>query len=147
MTIGENIKKYRKIANLTQRELAEKCESATGTIQQYELDKRQPRVEQLKKIATALKVQVPDLIGGYIGEPEGVSPEHPIAFPGLEKKLLEIGYSIGYGSDYVEYDDNDVWINCPGGQRISLTLEELETINSETDMYLKFRIDNLKGKK
>lgn len=62
MTISENIKKYRKNAGITQRELAEKCHCATGTIQQYELGKRQPRIEQLEKIAGALNVSVSTLI-------------------------------------------------------------------------------------
>ncbi len=51
MGIGDNIKLYRKKANFTQRALAEKYGYATGTIQQYELGKREPRAEQLKRIA------------------------------------------------------------------------------------------------
>ncbi len=54
MTIGERIKAARKAANMTQKKLAELAGTATGTIQQYELGKRQPRIEQLQKIATAL---------------------------------------------------------------------------------------------
>ena len=56
MTIGQRIKEVRKSAGLTQRELAEKSGTATGTIQQYELGKRQPRIEQLQAIASALGV-------------------------------------------------------------------------------------------
>ena len=36
MGFGENLKTYRKEAGLTQKELAEMCGIATGTIQQYE---------------------------------------------------------------------------------------------------------------
>lgn len=56
MTIGEKIKIARCNARLTQRALAEKCGIATGTVQQYELGKRQPRIEQLLKIAEALNI-------------------------------------------------------------------------------------------
>lgn len=56
MTIGENIQKYRKLAGYTQKELAEKCNCAVGTIQQYELNKRQPRIETIKLIALALDI-------------------------------------------------------------------------------------------
>lgn len=143
MTIGEKIRNYRKVAGLTQKRLGELCGVATGTVQQYELGKRQPRIEQLQKIADVLKVQITDLINDYYGDPEGVSPEHPIAFPGLEKMLFEIGYGIGYGCDYIEYDDNAIWINCPGGKQIPVTLEELETLNNEAEIYLKFRVENL----
>ena len=54
MSIGQLIKEARKAVGLTQRELAEKAGTATGTIQQYELGKRQPRLEQLQKIADVL---------------------------------------------------------------------------------------------
>lgn len=58
MNVADNIKKYRKIAGLTQKELAEKCDCAVGTIQQYELNKRQPRLEQITQIANALNTSV-----------------------------------------------------------------------------------------
>lgn len=63
MTTGQRIKAFRKQANLTQRELAQKIGSATGTIQQYELGKREPRSSQLQKIADALNVTIPKLMG------------------------------------------------------------------------------------
>ena len=62
MFIGESIKKHRNDRGMTQRELAEKCGYATGTIQQYENGKRQPRIEQLSKIAAALGVLPGDLL-------------------------------------------------------------------------------------
>lgn len=65
MTIEQRIKDSRKNAGLTQRELAEKAGTATGTIQQYELGKRQPRIEQFIAIAAALNVDVNWLMNGY----------------------------------------------------------------------------------
>ena len=62
MTIGERIKEKRKAAGFTQRELAERAGTATGTIQQYELGKRQPRLEQLRRIAIALNTGVSELV-------------------------------------------------------------------------------------
>lgn len=62
MTIGQRIKEARKVAGLTQRELAEKAGTATGTIQQYELGKRQPRIGQLQRIAAALEIHVSELL-------------------------------------------------------------------------------------
>lgn len=63
MTIGQRIQDARKKANFTQKKLAEACGLATGTIQQYELDKRQPRLVQLKSIASALNISVAELLG------------------------------------------------------------------------------------
>lgn len=50
---AEYIKAVRKNAGLTQKELAESIGVATGTIQQYELGKRQPRFEVMDKIRAA----------------------------------------------------------------------------------------------
>ena len=56
MAIGETIREYRKKRNLTQKQLGELSGTSESTIKQYELGKRQPRIEQLKKIAEALGV-------------------------------------------------------------------------------------------
>lgn len=61
MTTGENIKKYRKKAHLTQKELAAKCGLAAITIQQYERGAREPHLETVIKISKALGV-LPTLI-------------------------------------------------------------------------------------
>lgn len=61
--IAERIKMIREQKGMTQKQLAERCGMATGTIQQYELNKREPRQEQLDKIAEALDVDIFDLIG------------------------------------------------------------------------------------
>jgi len=63
MTEGENIRAARKKAKLTQKELAEKSGLATITIQQYERNLREPRLENIKKIANALDVSVDSLFG------------------------------------------------------------------------------------
>lgn len=60
MTIGEQIRYIRKHLGLTQKELGDLSGTSETTIKQYELGKRQPRIEQLQKIATAL--------GGSISE-------------------------------------------------------------------------------
>ena len=56
MNIGKNIKKYRKEAGLTQKKLGELSGTSERTIQQYETGKRQPRLEQLRKVADALNI-------------------------------------------------------------------------------------------
>lgn len=62
MTIGQRIQAARKKEGLTQAQLAERCNLATITIQQYERDKREPRYEQLKSIAKNLNVDWSDLV-------------------------------------------------------------------------------------
>ena len=62
MEIGNNIKKYRKKAELTQKELAQKVGCAEITIRQYESNKREPKFETLCVIAKALSIPVGYLI-------------------------------------------------------------------------------------
>lgn len=63
MTLGYRIKEARKDAKLTQSQLAEKCGVATITIRQYESEKREPRLDTLRNIATALGVSIGYLQG------------------------------------------------------------------------------------
>ena len=58
MTTGERIKEARKHRKMTQKQLAEAAGVATGTIQQYELGKREPRYEILIRICKALNISI-----------------------------------------------------------------------------------------
>lgn len=62
MGIGQNIKRYRIEKKLTQKELAEKSNLAEITIRQYENNKREPRLAQIRSIANALGVSLGDLM-------------------------------------------------------------------------------------
>lgn len=133
MTIGERIKVYRKLAGLTQKELGELAGVATGTIQQYELGKRQPRIEQLEKIATALNVPVADLLG---------TVQHNQYFWSsyLEDKLKQIGYYLAYNEDNAA-----IFIESPEGT-LEVSDEDLKELDNSTISYLQFKLDELKKK-
>lgn len=66
MGYGQQIKAARKIKGLTQAQLAKKCGMATITIQQYEADKREPRLEQLRRVASALEVEWTELVDSNV---------------------------------------------------------------------------------
>ena len=68
MNVGENIKKYRKNKGLTQKELGELIGVKAITIRKYESNEREPNIETLNKIATALRVTINDLLGIKIVE-------------------------------------------------------------------------------
>lgn len=55
MSIGENIKKARKAAGLTQKELAKKIGVTAQMISLYETDARRPKYETLARIASAIR--------------------------------------------------------------------------------------------
>lgn len=77
MSTGENIRAARIFRGLTQKELAQKCGLATGTIQQYELDKRNPKFEQLEKIACALNLGYASYGRGNVGFYESENSKDP----------------------------------------------------------------------
>ena len=63
MHIGKQIKYYRQLQGYTQKRLAEECGLAIGTIQQYELGKREPKLEMLIKIVNVLDISMDTLLG------------------------------------------------------------------------------------
>ncbi len=68
MTIGERIRQARRERGLTQKQLGEVSETSETTVKQYELGKRQPRLEQLQRIAAALDVPWTKLAGEEVFE-------------------------------------------------------------------------------
>jgi len=78
MKVGERIKEQRKLKGMTQNKLAELCNVARGTIQQYESNRRQPHINQLKIIALALAVPISNLVDTndiIAGEANKTTPE------------------------------------------------------------------------
>jgi transcriptional regulator with XRE-family HTH domain len=63
MTVGENIKMYRKKAKLTQAELAQRANMSRSYLADVERDRYNPSVDTLKAIASALEVPVSALLG------------------------------------------------------------------------------------
>ena len=62
MTVGENIRKFRKLQGLTQKKLAELSGLNEVTIRSYEAGKYKPKIETIKKIADALGLYITNLI-------------------------------------------------------------------------------------
>lgn len=133
MNTGELIKNYRKIAGLTQKELGALSDTSERTIQNYETGKRQPRIEQLQKIAPILNVSVLDLLG---------EPQHNECFwtSYLEDKLRQIGCKLTYNEE-----DAAIWIELPEGT-LEITEQDLRELDDSTVSYLRFKLEELKEK-
>lgn len=58
MNTSELIRTYRKKCKMTQEQLASKCGTSAAMIRQYESGKRNPKIETLQKISTALGVSL-----------------------------------------------------------------------------------------
>ena len=61
--IGETLKKLRREINKTQAEVAEELSLQKQTYQNYELDKRQPDILMLKKLADYFHTSVDYIVG------------------------------------------------------------------------------------
>ena len=70
MDIGTKMRMIRKSKNFTQIDLAAKAGIAVNSLRLYEANKRQPRADQLRAIASALGVSIADLLD--------VKPSHAV---------------------------------------------------------------------
>lgn len=70
--LGKNIQIYRKQANLTQAQLAEKTEYSDSYIGQLENARTKPSMEAIVRIASALSVTVDQLLVKDIVYPERI---------------------------------------------------------------------------
>lgn len=68
-TLGKTIRYYRKMAGLTQEQLAEKIYTVKSDISEIENDKRSITIQKLLDIADALQVH-PAKLFAYIGQTE-----------------------------------------------------------------------------
>lgn len=158
MTVGENIKRIRKEKGYTQKELAEKCEMYESQIRKYELDKANPKIETIGKVADALEVPLTSLLTNHpylnvlcADTPNNISEDKPVDFPGLEQKVSEIGYRIFYAtcenSDGIEFSPGNIVIEYPDKDHLYIEPSDLDQLNEETDTYLRFRLEELRKRK
>lgn len=75
----QNVKKFRRLAGLSQADLAAKSGVAQHTIANTETGKQQPRPSTLRKLAAALNVEVRDLFGHEEALPKVPGPLHELS--------------------------------------------------------------------
>lgn len=108
MTIGERIREARKQRNMTQKQLAEAAKVATGTIQQYELGKREPRYDILLRLSSALNISVAALCIHETVPTSQLTVEAVMSALDKSEKLVQYLRSLGYEiiDDFIDDDDN-----------------------------------------
>ena len=62
MTVGENIRRIRKEKGLTQKQLGERLNMTQSAIGQFENDKTSPKIKTVDRIASALGVNIVDIM-------------------------------------------------------------------------------------
>lgn len=63
MTLGENIKELRKINDITQEELGKKLNVSHKTVSSWEIDRTEPSIGMISKMASFFGCEISDLIG------------------------------------------------------------------------------------
>lgn len=63
MEIGQRLKAFRNQKNITQNEVAESSGIHPVTIRKYETSVMEPKLVHIKKIASALNISIPSLLG------------------------------------------------------------------------------------
>lgn len=149
MTIGKRIQESRKKAGYTQKKLAEECGLAPGTIQQYELDKRNPSFERLFLIAEKLHVSVTELIDeesfNKAAEEVAIKSIENLTIEKIKKLFALHGYNLTKIDDdnfllYTDYKFLDI-------REITLDLGDLSEIEMWLDKFLDKSIKHLYNQK
>lgn len=161
MTVAENIKRIRKEKGLTQKQLGEKCGMSESALRQYELGLRNPKVETIQKLATALGVSLSELDKRSYE----MYTNHLVDtyFTSEESHLQELVNKINYLPGYAFHSElglpgryemvnreeliDELWIDYPDGDRLCIDYSDLFSLNEETDDYLKFKLEELRKKK
>lgn len=136
MNIGERIRTARKVQKLTQKQLAEKAGVAEISIRNYENQNRQPKLEQLQKIAAALEVS----IEYFAGAPD------PTPTSAFYDWLLSLGYKVVF---YEEEDwHNTILRDLETYESCSVSFDELNELEKQITSFTRFQIKELfKSKK
>ena len=83
--LAQNIKKYRKIAHLTQEQLAERVETSTNYIGTIETGRKFPSPQMIERIAEALHIESPQLFQADID----FNVQNQVNLEDLRKSLME----------------------------------------------------------
>ena len=160
MEIGEKIKKLRKERKLTQKQLGELSGTSEITIRQYETNRREPRMGPLIKIATALNVNVSELLeleslpmkiekseeGEKIYIESAEAQRHKAFLDYLEKDGIYISL---YEEGKLEERDNWLFLmeDKRAGDSCLITSSELDELEERILSYSRFQISEFKRSK
>lgn len=92
--VGANIRKYRKMRGLTQKDLGDKIGVRNNTISQYEKGRNSPEQNMIYAIANALGIGVGDLFPETTSTPEESYIKGLVMSGGLEKEEREYLFSL-----------------------------------------------------
>jgi len=132
LTIGDNIKKYRKLARMTQVELAQKINKSESTIRKYEANNVKPDFSVLDDIANVLGCTLIDLVNTTDMSIDSISKSYY-----LEQYINSLGYEIT-GNESEGY----LIINALDGT-YEITEKDLEELETTIKSFVLFKIQEI----
>ena len=132
MTIGDNIKKYRKLDRMTQVELAQKINKSESTIRKYEANNVKPDFSVLDDIANVLGCTLIDLVNTTDMSIDSISKSYY-----LEQYINSLGYEIT-GNESEGY----LIIKALDGT-YEITEKDLEELETTIKSFVLFKIQEI----
>ncbi len=132
MNIGNNIKKYRKLAHITQVQLAQKINKSESTIQKYELNSVKPDFTVLDAIAEVLGCSLMDLVN---------NTDMPVDSASKADYLEQYIKSLGYEIDG-DLSEGYIVIKAPDGT-YEITEKDLEELTTTTKSFVLFKLQDI----
>lgn len=112
MSVGKNIRKFRKLNKLTQEELANKMGVSDKTISSWEIDRTEPDIGTVQKLAHYFGCEVSDLVS----ESEQLYVKESTQLYYLNKEIRELAQEL--------FDNRDLKLVMDASRK--LTKEDLK---------------------
>lgn len=143
MNIGDRIIKFRELKGMTRKELATILGVSPATITRYEKGEREPNLETIKKIASALDVSLTSLLDT---KPSG----HINVNDTVDTLLNELGYNLEYKlchpvGNTGTFTNATVSISNDSSS-INLSLKDYGNFKNDILSYLEFKLYQLISK-
>ena len=131
-TFGDRLRRLRKSKGLTQKNVADICKISDVTVNRWEQDTRQPRMEELKNLAAALNVTEDELLNG-VPEQGGWVLQIKIATEFKEEIIDMRGQTMPVisnltctpkGGGFSLYGDYDMWVDTKKFKALIKQLEQ-----------------------
>lgn len=126
MKVGERIREIRKSKKLSQKNLGDLLGVSQAMVAQYENGDRNPKIEQLQKIAVALDVSIDQ----FLSSEEQMFSKDTLYFLGSDKSLQNLPEQASSGAEITTHDE-DYFIsrvkklNLSGLSRLDEHVEDL----------------------
>lgn len=134
MNIGENIRKARKKAGLTQKELGQKMGISQAAIGQFE-NSNELTMKTINKVALALNINAAELFG--FPEKKPTPADYIIKDSAFEDLLLLSDFEL-------VIDEDDAFIGLKGhGKLYEITQADLDELENSTLDYFKFKLNSI----